>query len=564
VVSNFQTRTLFRRSERFKHKLLFGDQIRIVKLLPALDFDDPIKCSLEHVSLGDPPPYEALSYAWGDASVTRTISLDGMPWEITVNLESALRHLRLKNFSRTLWVDALCIDQSNISERSEQVCRMLEIYEKPTQVVVWLGPAADGSDIAFDKLKELSKLVPPSSKPITVNKSGQFPWYGKIGAPNEPAAWVALQALLLRDWWHRIWVVQETTTSAKVVVTCGSTCISFEDLDRALVKIHLLWWHLGCTRQDLSGLGGAALNHLERWRELRRRRLRTYADTHSDVKCTTIPLIVLLDGFQHKNTTDQRDKVYALLNLATFSTDQMERIIPDYNLSVEEVYIQTARHIILEGRDLHAIWECLKPTTLDLPSWVPHWSPEYRERLQLITHSPRNYKDYFTADRGKSMDIQFDLWGRMIIVRGIHFDNIKTVAKFRDNALHSIEKDGAEWSGMAQMLQNGGKTPSTFRMAWRCKIDGSGNAEFTPIEDEDITKSRKTYECTIATDLRPCVIRNRPDFVRGAHDHSSEFENFPENAHSLETQDLEGLVNGRSLAITSSGRMGLVPDTTGV
>jgi hypothetical protein len=162
------------------------------------------------------------------------------------------------------------------------------------------------------------------------------------------------------------------------------------------------------------------------------------------------------------------------------------------------------------------------------------------------------------------MDVQFDLWGRMIIVRGIHFDNIKTVAKFRDNALHSIEKDGAEWSGMAQTLQNGGKTPSTFRMAWRCKIDGSENAEFTPIEDEDIAKSRKTYECTIATDLRPCVIRNRPDFVRGAHDHSSEFENFPENAHSLETQDLEGLVNGRSLAITSSGRMGFVPDTTEV
>lgn len=69
---------------------------------------------------------------------------------VTENLEIALRHLRLPDKALTLWVDALCIDQSDEMEKTEQVQQMREIYSRATLVLAWLGPAAGYSDIAME------------------------------------------------------------------------------------------------------------------------------------------------------------------------------------------------------------------------------------------------------------------------------------------------------------------------------------------------------------------------------------------------------------------------------
>jgi hypothetical protein len=90
--------------------------------------DDNVHCAIFHVSLEEEPHYEALSYCWGNAAFTEQIFLEGCPFQATVNLVSALRHLRLKNKARTMWVDAICIDQSNLAERSQQVGLMAMIY----------------------------------------------------------------------------------------------------------------------------------------------------------------------------------------------------------------------------------------------------------------------------------------------------------------------------------------------------------------------------------------------------------------------------------------------------
>ncbi|KIM97244.1 hypothetical protein OIDMADRAFT_203967, partial [Oidiodendron maius Zn] len=141
----------------FAYKALTDDDIRLVTILPAPDFNDPIQCSLRHVSLENPPAYEALSYTWGDQSVTKPINLEGETIEVTDNLESALRHLRLPQTMRQLWVDALCINQHNILERNVQLGRMNQIYSKPQRVIVWLGPETYGSTKAITKLLELSR-----------------------------------------------------------------------------------------------------------------------------------------------------------------------------------------------------------------------------------------------------------------------------------------------------------------------------------------------------------------------------------------------------------------------
>jgi hypothetical protein len=92
--------------------------IRLVLLLPG-DFNDNIECHLLHASLDSELSYEALSYTWGDPEILRPVLLEGEPFPVTENLYDALRHLRLKkNEVRYLWIDALCIDQTNSEERA--------------------------------------------------------------------------------------------------------------------------------------------------------------------------------------------------------------------------------------------------------------------------------------------------------------------------------------------------------------------------------------------------------------------------------------------------------------
>src|SRR5205809_6219808 len=82
-------------------------------------------------------PYEALSYTWGNEESPENISLDDGVLSVTRNLADALFFLRRKNSTRTLWIDALCINQADLVEKGRQVRNMHRIYEHADQVVVW-------------------------------------------------------------------------------------------------------------------------------------------------------------------------------------------------------------------------------------------------------------------------------------------------------------------------------------------------------------------------------------------------------------------------------------------
>jgi hypothetical protein len=127
--------------EAFKDDLS-ARPIRLLRLFPAASLGEDIKCELFNTTLDakNIVGFEALSYTWGDPETTSPITLHGKPHHITKNLEVALRHLRYPERERTLWVDALCINQSDFLEENQQVLQMKDIYGGGAQrVVVWLG-----------------------------------------------------------------------------------------------------------------------------------------------------------------------------------------------------------------------------------------------------------------------------------------------------------------------------------------------------------------------------------------------------------------------------------------
>jgi len=108
------------------------NEIRLLTLSPGQS-DEQLRCSLSTMSLATHPVYNALSYVWGDPVYTgNNLTIDGHPFSITPNLHSALRHLRQASGGYDcqvpLWVDALCINQGDMDERSQQVAMMRDIY----------------------------------------------------------------------------------------------------------------------------------------------------------------------------------------------------------------------------------------------------------------------------------------------------------------------------------------------------------------------------------------------------------------------------------------------------
>ena len=118
--------------------------IHVMTLYPASGLDDTIQGDLEIAPLDNSSNYAALSYSWGmdkdgDVTLSRLISMSGKTLAITQNLFEGLRRIRDQVVSKRIWIDAVCINQDDIAERSAQVAQMAEVYSCATHTIIWLG-----------------------------------------------------------------------------------------------------------------------------------------------------------------------------------------------------------------------------------------------------------------------------------------------------------------------------------------------------------------------------------------------------------------------------------------
>jgi hypothetical protein len=162
-------------------------QFRLLRVSPAAHLADNVSCEIFHSPLDDLPEYETLSYAWGIANKTLPICVNNKEYDVSTNLECALRYIRLRDQDRIIWVDSICINQSDIEEKTHQVRQMRQIYLGAKKVLVWLGEEWD-ANVALDHLNRLEK--DPSNVECLYK------------TPQE--TWDACDALFYRrSWWSR-------------------------------------------------------------------------------------------------------------------------------------------------------------------------------------------------------------------------------------------------------------------------------------------------------------------------------------------------------------------------
>ena len=319
--------------------------------------------------------YVALSYCWGDARITRVIIVNGRSLDVTVNLEAALRQLRDSHCIKQgfkIWADAICIDQSNLEERGQQVGRMRDIYSLARHVVIWLGVDANDSYLAMTAVKHLSARMSMENplnglyrKSRSIDARPLFVIWSTYKNSMRKAVYRALYHLLTRPYWRRLWILQEVALGGRASpVLCGSRCVLWDDIYNAScfleleenrfgrdiiqsVKPRILTaWSWEFARDRLPYNGGLVNSSEFLWKYLLSLTIiqqdEHYSNTDSPLDATKV-----FDLSLGAQVTDQKDRVYGILGMANVSS--FVNIKPNYHLSLRQVYFDFSKALLAQG-----------------------------------------------------------------------------------------------------------------------------------------------------------------------------------------------------------------------
>lgn len=452
-----------------------GEAIRLVSLAPA-KFDSPIQCSVFHSAWSDSVSFEALSYTWGELSVTTSIYLDSYEFPVTVNLESALRHLRSERFVRVVWIDAICLNQADDEEKASQIPLMNLIYQRAKSVVVWLGPSSHDSALAHEYVCMVNEWVDPGrGAEITyADHFDKWPMHLFARLPlslSEETRVFAFYRLLARPWWRRAWIRQEISMSEGIDFQWGHHRVSWVRMQVALHVArtnHHPWSGLSIFVTGNSGSNDTEYN-TDKWpsKVINNALAMLYARDQILEKMKVQlgivdkgierPLSELSSEVGVKSDTDfipqsakrefsrilgmnrgtkcywPHDRIYSILGIIDHRFRSFVKV--SYAASEEMFYCSIVRDyisvtngcldIILQSQ--HSIWH-----QSSLPSWVPDWGKESRASVfhhdassswllsQVFIKSPSS--PYLTNDL-KGLIVQAVPVGKILSI-GLEFEHI--------------------------------------------------------------------------------------------------------------------------------------------
>jgi hypothetical protein len=284
---------------------------------------------------------------------------------ITENLNAALPYLRFRRQPRTLWIDTICIDQTNLAEKGHSVARMAEVYNYAARVIIWLGVEANSSTNAMKAMRWLGEQVIVNWKQrslLLASEATQEELDDLIQRDMD-----IFLSLLERPWFERLWVQQEAKLAQHAQVVCGAKSLDWQVFRNALFCL----WHFSQRR----ALPGHVVEHMNKFYIL--------------IAKTSFLLNELIFHGRQRKCTDPRDRVYSLLGLIG-GRERKLGIEPDYTKTPGQVYKDVITSYLKNLNRLDPISCCEGPddvTTRGIPSWVPDWE---RSRKSAPFHFKRH------------------------------------------------------------------------------------------------------------------------------------------------------------------------------
>ena len=475
------------------------------------------------VSLDTVAVYDALSYTWGDAGEVYPIRVQGEVVKIRRNLYDMLSTYADADFLRTgIFIDAVCINQDDLDERSDQVKLMRDIYSRARTVRIWLGMAARGVDALFMRASrgdDLDSLVNTQDRSLD-----------------------GLAHIVRCAWWERVWILQEALLATDAIVHCGVHAIGWKTLLNACHKLPIAF--LGHkfsslqTREIGFGTGGRFGVFSRFWEKTSR------IDSKMNQSLDWIAYI--LSSLSAFKATDPRDFVYAAMSLLPPTLV----INPDYRRALLDVYRDYTMHVMRNTSSLMPL--IMHKADIVDPAW-PSWVPDYRDTGDELFE----FYGYDASWKAKChVDIGADASHLLV---NAHFldDEILVIG----NRAHCVAP---------QHLEEDGGLPTLRVQAWIWRLESLKGQEFESVEAK--AEHMALFWCTIKQEIPPQYIhvfhptksstRQRyllqtaglEDFIFGPHP-------APDDSRIAAESVLFGgkPFSNHSFCITKAKRMALVP-----
>ncbi|KAI0431688.1 heterokaryon incompatibility protein-domain-containing protein [Xylaria sp. FL1042] len=383
---------------RYQQLDLRSSAFRLIRLLKAPPYAS-IECELIYVKLDENViPYEAVSYTWGTSVRPLSIKLDGKRFMVTLNLWHLLDNVRKPEEDRYLWVDAIAINQDDDLERGHQVRRMKAIYSGAERVLFYLGEESATTSILMESLFMLQRDIsggrwaPGDERWKTAWENVQRKLELTYGTTSKDVQLRGLEELLKRPWFRRVWILQEVANARRALVCCGAISVRAQVFAMAPILLRVdLDYHVESVFQLMPTFSGKNLQ-----------------ETRSRNLCSA------LLGFRGSESSDPRDKIFALLGLCGGQyPDPNSWIVPDYTQTESEVIHITASYIMGESdkQYLLEIDELQRETShlkseMDLQS-APDLLPSNIDQfLWDLAHSSDRYMEILLAKILSKMNIE--------------------------------------------------------------------------------------------------------------------------------------------------------------
>ncbi|KAH6675115.1 heterokaryon incompatibility protein-domain-containing protein [Halenospora varia] len=385
------------------------EEIRLLDLLRAAASGN-LRCRVRRATIGDMPSFISVSHVWGTGKAERLMHLDSgcgtKDVQISQNLESIFVGLlchdsntfpQLWNGSCKLpmWIDMVCINQSDMGEKASQIPLMREIYSQARSVIICINECDIFLRYAFQYLRQAARDNPATEE-------------NNPGIRFDPIGWDAIKRLMDCEWFHRKWVIQEAVIPKDAIFLCGADIMTMDDLFRGIDVVltallarpkaikELYFAHVGSVRPVLA------------LRELKR----SYAKDQRQLN-----LLWMLENLRLTRATLAHDQIYALLGLC--SPEEAAKNPIRYDLEPEEVYRTSAVSHAQLHNDLDFLGLC--------PSWVPNWHSKHLRRCLGLGRLDNEHQ-FFRASGAIPVDPTFK--GNELMISGILVDRIKVLSDF--------------------------------------------------------------------------------------------------------------------------------------
>ncbi|KAK0638638.1 heterokaryon incompatibility protein-domain-containing protein, partial [Cercophora newfieldiana] len=397
-----------------------------------------IHCEINHVSLNDRPSYKAVSYVWGDPDAARPIIVNSALWHVAENLYQFLCQFQYQESVGPLWIDALCINQEDVKEKSLQVQRMKGVYDQSSEVLAWLGICTNGTcmDIGhgahpgFAHLDRLGGGEIAQSSIFSFNSEDYHPggratvWL-ESELVDDRTDLTAISEVFEHPIFTRAWCLQELAQPSLTLVWGNHTLNG-----RNLFAIWEVLYQYMSVR-----LPPSAMRRPASWNRLRLA-LKGASSAVSAMRPgrrsrTLVQWVVTTQYYVY--TTDPRDRIFAFLGLAS---DNMG-IVADYSLGCVEAYKHVAR-AIFEASGLSRLLfyaRSMLKNQPGLPSFVPDWSVQTRPFQ--VWYYPSHTRSLFKAAVADGIVAVLDPAVTKLKVRGFVIDRVSNTTR-----QHNIAGEG--------------------------------------------------------------------------------------------------------------------------